>query len=98
MMVKDLAHRMRLQITAQDMEKAEDVEIQEEKDYWNTYTLKDGSIIKMKLIVSGVKRLTTKWQPDGNPIYLVNSQNVMRLGHIPANLKAKPKPRTFEPV
>ena len=68
------------------------------KDYWNTYKLKDGSVIKVKLIVRGVKRLTTKWQPDGNPIYLVNSQNVMRLGNIPKKLKAKPKLSTFEPV
>ncbi len=85
-------------LTPEDIEKAEDVEILEEKDHWNTYKLKDGSLIKMKLIVSGVKRLTTKWQPDGNPIYLVNSQNVLRLSHIPAKLKAKPKQRTFEPV
>lgn len=93
-----MAHRRVMQITSEDIEKAEDVEIVEEKDFWNTYKLKDGSAIKMKLIVRGVKRLTTKWQPDGNPIYLVNSQNVMRLGDIPKKLKAKPKPSTFEPV
>jgi len=93
-----MAQRARMQITPEDIENAEDVEILEEKDHWNTYKLKDGSVVKMKLIVSGVKRLTTKWQPDGNPIYLVNSQNVMRLGNIPKKLKAKPKPSTFEPV
>jgi hypothetical protein len=93
-----MAQRMGLHLTPEDIEKAEDVEILEEKDHWNTYKLKDGSLIKMKLIVSGVKRLTTKWQPDGNPIYLVNSQNVLRLSLIPAKLKAKPKHRTFEPV
>lgn len=93
-----MSHRVNLQITPQDIEKAEDVEIMEEKDHWNTYKLKDGSIIKLKLIVRGVKRLTTKWQPDGNPIYLVNSQTVMRLGSVPKKLKAKPKPRTLEPV
>ena len=93
-----MAQRARMQITSEDIENAEDVEILEEKDHWNTYKLKDGSVVKMKLIVSGVKRLTTKWQPDGNPIYLVNSQNVMRLGNIPKKLKAKPKPSTFEPV
>jgi len=93
-----MAHRRGMQITSEDIEKAEDVEVVEEKDYWNIYTLKDGSVIKMKLIVRGVKRLTTKWQPDGNPIYLVNSQTVMRLGNIPKKLKAKPKPSTFEPV
>ena len=93
-----MAQRVRMRITPEDIEKAEDVDIVEEKDHWNTYKLKDGSLIKMKLIVRGVKRLTTKWQHDGNPIYLVNSTNVMRLGNIPKKLKAKPKPSTFEPV
>ena len=93
-----MAQRVRMRITPEDIEKAEDVDIVEEKDHWNTYKLKDGSLIKMKLIVRGVKRLTTKWQHDGNPIYLVNSTNVMRLGSIPKKLKAKPKPSTFEPV
>jgi len=85
-------------ITSEDLEQAEDVEIVEEKEHWNAYKLKDGSEIRLKLIVTGIKRLTTKWQPDGNPVYLVNSQNVMRLEHIPKNLKAKPKTSTFEPV
>ncbi|UCC33247.1 MAG: hypothetical protein JSW53_05625 [Candidatus Bathyarchaeota archaeon] len=93
-----MAQRRGMRITPEDIENAEDVEIVEEKDHWNTYKLKDGSVIKMKLMVRGVKRLTTKWQPDGNPIYVVNSQNVMRLGNIPKKLKAKPKPSTFEPV
>jgi len=90
--------KIQMPITPEDFEQAEDVEIAEEKEYWNTYKLKDGSELKLKLIVTGVKRLTTKWQPDGNPIYLVNSQNVIRFEHIPKNLKAKPKPSTFEPV
>lgn len=93
-----MERRMPIRIRPEDLEKAEDIDIKEEKENWNVYKLEDGSQIKLKLIVTGVKRLTTKWQPDGNPIYLVNSRNVMRLAHIPKNLKAKPKPRTFEPV
>lgn len=90
--------RISLRITPEDLEKAEDIDIMEEKENWNVYKLRDGSELKLKLVVTGIKRLTTKWQPDGNPIYLVNSQNVLRLGHVPKKLKAKPKPRTFEPV
>ncbi len=86
-----MAHKMTVGITPEDLEKAEDVEITEEKDYWNTYKLKDGSVIRIKLIVRGIKRLTTRWQPDGNPIYLVNSQNVIRMSKVPKKLKAKPK-------
>ena len=89
---------MRSHITPDDLEKAEDVEIIDEEDHWNTYQLKDGSVIKIKLIVRSIKRLTSKWQPDGNPIYLINSQNVIRMANVPKKLKAKPKPPTFKPV
>ncbi|NIQ07410.1 MAG: hypothetical protein GWO20_17310, partial [Candidatus Korarchaeota archaeon] len=49
-----MAHKMTVGITPEDLEKAEDVEITEEKDYWNTYKLKDGSVIRIKLIVRGI--------------------------------------------
>ena len=90
-----MAHKMKMGITPEDLEKAEDVEIAEEKDHWNKYKLKDGSLIRIKLIVKGIKRLTTKWQPDGNPIYLINSQNVIRMSQVPKELRAKPKEPSY---
>jgi hypothetical protein len=86
-----MAQKMTMGITAEDLNRAEDVEIIEEEDHWNKYKLKDGSVIKIKLIVKEISRLTTKWQPDGNPIYLINSQNIIRMSQVPMKLKAKPK-------
>ena len=86
-----MAQKMTMGITTEDLNRAEDVEIMEEKDHWNKYKLKDGSVIKIKLIVKEIRRLATKWQPDGNPIYLINSQNIIRMSQVPTKLKAKPK-------
>lgn len=84
-------------ITTSDLEQAEDIDIMDEEEHWNVYKLSDGTTLKIKLIVKGVKRLK-KWLPDGSPIYVVNSTNVIRTSGIPKELKAKPKPSTFQPV
>ena len=84
-------------IMQKDLMEADDIDFTEEKEHWNSYKLKDGATLKVKLILQGVKRLK-KWNPDGSPVYLINSKNIVRVVNVPADLKAKPKPRTFEPV
>jgi hypothetical protein len=85
------------QITPEDVAEGEDVDFEEQKEHWNTYKLKDGTTLMLKLILIGVKRLK-KWQPDGTPIYVVNSQNVMRIVNVPKELRGKVKESTFKPV
>lgn len=88
---------MAAQITPEDIAEGEDVDFEEQKEHWNTYKLKDGTTLMLKLILIGVKRLK-KWQPDGTPIYVVNSQNVMRIVNVPKELRGKVKESTFKPV
>lgn len=83
--------------TPKDIQEAEDIDFAEEKENWNEYKLNDGSTLKVKLVLTGVKRLK-KWNIDGSPLYLVNSHNAVRVVDVPKELRAKPKPRTFEPV
>jgi len=59
--------------------------------------LKDGTTLKVRLILIGVKRLR-KCAPDGNPIYVINSNNVVRVFDVPKELKQRPKESTFKPV
>jgi hypothetical protein len=82
---------MQVQITPQDIMEGEDVDFQEEKEHWNIYKLSDGTILKVRIIVTGVKRLK-KFRPDGEPLYIIQSQNVVRALNVPATLKLKPKP------
>lgn len=88
---------MAAQVTPEDIAEGEDVDFEEQKEHWNTYKLKDGTTLMLKLILIGVKRLK-KWQPDGTPIYVVNSQNVMRIVNVPKELRGKVKESTFKPV
>jgi hypothetical protein len=84
-------------ISPEDIAESEDIDFQETEEHWNVYKLKDGTTLKVKLIVSGVKRLK-KHNPDGTPIYLINSQNIVRTLDIPKGLMAKQKESSFKPV
>lgn len=79
------------------MKDAVEVDFSEEKEFWNEYTLKDGTTLKVKLVLRGVKRLA-RYEPDGTPVYVINSMNVVRALNVPPEIKAKPKKREMNPV
>ena len=89
---------MSVEIKPEDLAEAEDVDFEQENEHWNTYKLKDGTTLMVKLVLLGVKRLK-KWSPDGTPVYIFNSQNVVRVTNVPKELKGKIiKETTFKPV
>jgi len=56
-----------------------------EKENWNSYKTEDGSIIKLKVVVSKITRLS-EYNELGEPIYVVNSTNLID-ADVPDNLK-----------
>lgn len=44
---------------------------------WNVYRLKDGTRIKVKLVVSLVQKVKDVYDQFGDPMYIVNSSNVI---------------------
>ena len=88
---------MPVPLTPEDIATADDVDFEESKEYWNVYRLKDGTTLKIKLVLAGIKRLK-KHNPDGTPIYIINSQNVVRAIDIPKDLIVKPKESSMKPV
>ncbi|MGD0496148.1 MAG: hypothetical protein ABSB28_08925 [Candidatus Bathyarchaeia archaeon] len=84
-------------ITPQDLAEGQDVDFEEKEEHWNVYRLKDGSTLKVKLILLGIKKLK-KHNPDGTPIYMINSQNIVRAVDIPKELIVKPKESSMKPV
>jgi hypothetical protein len=88
---------MPIPIKPEDIAEGEDIDFEEKEEHWNVYKLKDGTTLKVKLILVGIRRLK-KHNPDGTPIYMINSQNIVRAVDIPKELMAKPKEPTFKPV
>jgi hypothetical protein len=44
---------------------------------FNEYLLDDGSVIKLKVVVTEVARIEGMYDAQGNPAYFVNSTNVV---------------------
>jgi hypothetical protein len=59
------------------------------REEYNSYKLSDGSTIRMKTVVTNIIR-TDEFSPSGEPIYIINSQNVV-VADVPDELK-KPCP------
>lgn len=65
----------------------EEVEFETEHEGFNTYILHDGTKLKMKTVVSQVIRLEA-YKPDGEPLYLINSTQVVS-AIVPDNLRKR---------
>ncbi len=46
-------------------------------EHWNEYLVDDGSVLKLKPVVTEILRLEGQYDPMGNPIYLIQSTNVV---------------------
>ena len=53
------------------------VSFQTGSEEWNEYVTDDGTVIRIKLVVMGFKRVVDRWAPDGQPMYLAQLGNVM---------------------
>jgi hypothetical protein len=53
------------------------VNFEVEKENWNQYSLEDGTKLRMRLVVAQVIRIDGEYTADGDPVYLVNSTNVV---------------------
>ncbi|MDD5019570.1 MAG: hypothetical protein PHH75_05165 [Candidatus Omnitrophica bacterium] len=64
------------------------VDINQANEYFNQYFLEDGTVLKMKLVATKVFRIDDRYDADGNPVYFVQSTNVLAVSS-PQNLKRK---------
>ncbi|MFC1917015.1 hypothetical protein ACFLX1_02680 [Chloroflexota bacterium] len=67
---------MKVQYQGRQVE-GEVVDFLARKEDFNEYQLTDGKILRIKMVVTRIIRLEEEKAPDGNPIYLIQSQNVV---------------------
>ncbi len=72
----------------QEVVDATPVDINQASEYFNQYFMEDGTVLKMKLVTTKVFRLDDRYDQDGNPVYFVQSTNVLSVDS-PSNLKRK---------
>ena len=73
----------------QQLPEGEPVDFEVVREDWNEYRLTDGSTLKVKLVLTGVMRLNNQYDPVGNPVYVISSQNAVRVINVPANLRRR---------
>ena len=44
---------------------------------WSEVMVEDGSVIRLKLVVTAVMRYEGHYDAEGNPVYRIGSQNIM---------------------
>ena len=56
---------------------------------WNEYLIDDGTVVRMKLVVTEIVRVDGEYDKDGNPTYLIRSTAVPAIS-APDDLRRKP--------
>jgi len=67
---------------------AELIEVQKADEKWSVYQLDDGTLLKFRAVVTEVWRIENEYDPEGNPIYAIKSQNIFSVS-TPDELKRK---------
>jgi hypothetical protein len=55
-------------------------------EHWNEYLLDDGTIVRLKAVVTEIVRIEGRYDPEGNPAYAINTTNVAHIS-APEELK-----------
>jgi hypothetical protein len=64
------------------------VNVNQASEYFNQYFLEDGTILRMKLVATKIFRVDDRFDAEGNPVYFVQSTNVLSID-APSHLKKK---------
>ena len=88
--------KLRSLLPSQEMPEGVDLDWKTVKEDWNIYKLEDGTTLKIKIILKGVRRLN-RYNPDGTPVYIVASQNIVSTPKVPKKLM-KPPAKNIKPI
>lgn len=53
------------------------IEVKDSKEPWSEYTLEDGTKIRLKQTLVSIVKIDGKTAPNGDPVYVVQSQQAM---------------------
>ena len=57
----------------------EEVDVVMDTERWNEYQLADGVVLSVKLVLLKVCKVVNEKTPDGTDLYLINSQNIVKV-------------------
>jgi len=57
---------------------------------WNEYALNDGTTLRVQTVTTAVLRLEGESLPNGDPVYIIQSQNIVTVSNVPEQLRKDP--------
>ena len=66
-----------------------DVPVEETTERWTDIKLEDGTHLRVKSVISSVVRVDDMTDPEGNPVYVVKSMNVLSVERVGEKVKRK---------
>jgi hypothetical protein len=70
---------------------AEVVGFRSSGEHWNEYLLDDGTVFKIKLVVTEIARVTGQYDAKGDPVYLATHTQVTSVD-APESIRKPPDP------
>ena len=68
--------RRKVRVGQEDVDGLE-MPFQNVAEHWNEYLLSDGTVLRLKSVVTEIVKLVGRFDGDGNPQYLVKSAQVV---------------------
>jgi hypothetical protein len=68
---------------------AEQIDFEARAEPWASYELADGTVLKVRTLLTNVMRIEGEYDQSGNPVYVVSSQNVVQ-ANSPKKLRGTP--------
>lgn len=56
---------------------------------WNEYALNDGTTLRVSTVMTAVLRVEGEYSGNGDPVYVVQSQNIVTASNVPEQLRKK---------
>jgi hypothetical protein len=58
---------------------AREIEVLTTSEYWNSYTLANGKILRTKTVLVSVLEAVSEKDPEGNPLFVVKGNNIIKV-------------------
>ena len=84
-----MERKRRIEMPGQGMVDVTEVGFRASGEHWNEYLADDGSVIRVKLVVTEILRVDDQYDSEGNPGYVVKSANVTNVS-APDELRKEP--------
>jgi hypothetical protein len=64
-----------------------EIQLTESIERWTELKLEDGSVLRVKPVVTAVVRIDGHYDPQGNPMYAIQGGQTMVIGSVPDHLR-----------